>query len=270
MKQRILTSGDRALGLGDGFILAPTLVDLSKKYIVHHIASNSSYNILKHFESDSLKIFNMDTQGHFYHNDHIESYDLVYWEVKNRLRNLGKSAVNVVRELGKLPPCNSPLPDIPIAKDVEDNIIKFMSKLKGPIVVTQPLMSYYNKMITDDKQVAIVDALIKKKYTVIQLTGNGLPKNYLHPDAIDFVGKTNLPQSLSIIKHADVFLGCDSFGQHASATLKTPSVVMWCGTSPLDFGYPFHSNIFHPDIVTCQNTKCGRCQRRLSSAMMIE
>ena len=263
VKPTVITSGDRALGLGDSFILAPALIELSQKYNVRHIATNNSYSVLKHINNGKdLMIFNMDQQGHLYQNDHIKALDLVYWEVRNSLRKLGCHALNVVRELAGLDPHKGLLPIIPIPEKIDESVKEIFSEFKRPIVVTQPLMSYWNKMITKEKQLGIVDAMVKKDYTVIQLTGPGLPQDMIHKEALNFIGKTSIEQSMAMIKHADLFVGCDSFGQHCASFMQTPAVVLWCGTNPEDFGYPFNINIFNPEIAFCQY-KCGRPMRWL-------
>ena len=223
VKPTVITSGDKALGLGDAFMLAPALIELSKKYNVRHIATNNSYNILKYINNGKDRmILNMDQQGHLYKNDHIKALDLVYWEVKNSLRSLGSHALNVVRDLAGLDPHVGELPEIPIPEKVENSVKDVYAEFKRPIVIVQPLMSYWNKMITREKQLSIVDAMVKKNYTVIQLTGPGLPQDMLHKEALDFVGKTSIEQSMAMIKHADLFVGCDSFGQHCASFMKTP------------------------------------------------
>ncbi len=258
VKPTVITSGDRALGLGDAFILAPALIELSKKYNVRHISTNNSYNILKFLNNGKdLVILNMDQQGHLFQNDHIKAFDLVYWEVRNSLRSLGGHALNVVRELAGLGPHEGELPEIKISEKIENDVKEVYAEFKRPIIVQQPLMSYWNKMITKEKQHRITDKLLEKGYTVIQLTGPGLPPDMIHKSSLNFVGKTSIEQSMAMIKHADLFIGCDSFGQHCASFMKTPAVVMFCGTSPEDFGYPFNSNIFHPEIAFCQY-KCGR------------
>jgi len=258
-KEIILTSGDDALGIGDGFILAPTLLGLAEKYQVRHMASNQSYSVLKKIENKNLKIFNLNEQGHFYKNDHINAYNLVYWRMRNSLRGYGCHAINLTRKIAELPPYTDILPKIPINQRTEKLILNYLNSLKRPIIVTQPLVSFWNKMIESWQQVAIIDGLIDKGYTVIQI-GNNIPNEYLHIDAINLIGKNTIEQSMALIKGADLFIGCDSFGQHCAANTQTPSVVIFCGTSPEDFGYDFFSNIWYPDQVLCQK-HCGRPMR---------
>jgi ADP-heptose:LPS heptosyltransferase len=260
-KEIVLCSGDDALGIGDGFILAPTLLGLADKYQVRHIANNQSYPILKKFENKNLKIYNLNEQGHFYTNDHVNAYNLVYWRIKNSLRGFGCHAINLTRKIADLPPYTDILPEISIDPRIEKQVSTFINTLKRPIIVTQPLVSFWNKMIDAKQQIDIVQNLIDKDYSVVQI-GNNIPNEYIHPDAINLIGRNTIDHSMGLIKGADLFIGCDSFGAHCAASVKTPSVVLWCGTSPEDFGYDFFSNIWYPDQVNCQK-KCARPLRWL-------
>jgi ADP-heptose:LPS heptosyltransferase len=258
-KDIVLTSGENAMGIGDGFILAPTLLELAKKYQIRHMASQQSYQILKKIENENLKIYNLNEQGHFYTNDHINSYNLIYWQVKNSLRGFDCHAINLTRKIANLSPYTDILPRIPIDTKIEKQVLNFLSSLKKPVVVTQPLVSFWNKMIDSNQQVNIVDRLLEKRYSVIQI-GNDILSDYIHPKAINLIGKNTIDHSMALIKHADMFIGCDSFGQHCAASMSTPSVVLWAGTSPEDFGYDFFTNIWYPDINPCQRN-CGRPMR---------
>jgi ADP-heptose:LPS heptosyltransferase len=152
------------------------------------------------------------------------------------------------------------LPEIPIPNNVLEKMSMFLDSLPKPIIVTQPFISYWNKMVDIDKYLKIVENC-SKIGTVIQIGGNVAP-HMISPHGLNMIGKTSIEQSLAILKYSDLLISCDSFLQHAAAHLKTPSVVMWCGTSPEEFGYPFFSNIAHPEIAFCQK-KCGRPMRWL-------
>jgi len=265
MKYTILTIGDKALGLGDGFILYPTILGLSKLYNVRHIGTPQSGSILKQLDDgNSVKIFNMDSQGQFYTRDHLKVYNLTYWDIRGGLCNFGEHALNVTRRIADLEPYSgTPLPDIKIDSKIEDDMKEVLSKFKSPLIVVNPLMSFWNKMIPDNKQIAIVDGLLKLGGTVIQIGGANIPANMVHPKAINLINNTSIEQTLALIKNADLFVGGDSFCQHASAFLKVPSVVFFFWTSPQDFGYNTSSNIAHPEIAYCQRNKAGRPTRWL-------
>jgi len=265
MKATVLTIGDKALGFGDGFILYPTLLGLSEKYNVRHIGTPQCCTILRQLDNGKdVKIFNMDTQGQFYTIDHLNVYNLTYWDVAAKLCGFGEHALNATRRIAELEPyAGRPLPDFHIDPKDDAEMKSFLSKLKGPIIVTQPLMSFWNKMIPDYKQQAVVDGLLKLGGTVIQIGGNNIPVNMVNKNAINLIDNTSVSKSMALIKNADLFVGGDSFCQHAAAFLKTPSVVYWCGTSPQDFGYNTSSNIAHPEIAYCQINKAGRPTRWL-------
>lgn len=226
MNHTILTIGDRALGLGDGFILSPTILGLSSTNNVRHIGTQQCYTILKRFHNDSnIKIFNMDNQGHYFTPDHSKTYNLTYWDVFGGLCNFGEHALNLTRRIANLKPLHGePLPDIPIPKEIDNEMKSFLSQFRGPIIVTAPLMSYWNKMIPDHKQVSIVEQMLKLGATVIQIGGNNVSQNMIHPKAINLVNTTSIDQTLALIKHCDVYFGGDSFCQHAAAFLKVPLI----------------------------------------------
>jgi ADP-heptose:LPS heptosyltransferase len=117
-------------------------------------------------------------------------------------------------------------------------------------------------MIEPYQQQEIVDKLLNLNLTVIQIGGPGISEPYINSKAINLINKTTIEQSIAMIKYADLFVGSDSFCQHAAAFTRTPAVVYWAGTSPKDFGYNFFSNIVYPDIVSCQN-KCANPMRWL-------
>lgn len=261
-KPTILCTSETAMGMGDGVMLLPTIRELAKKYTVKVICSWPSYSIVNKIgDGHNIIVHNMNDQGHFYDNDHIKAYNLIYWNVNNTLRGLGHHALNMIRKCAELPIINNEmLDDIPIINYEEEQMRKFLNSLKRPIIVTQPFVSYWNKMIDSQKHLRIVNEL-RKIGSVVQI-GGGVPDHFIHKHCTNLVGQTNIDQSLAILKHCDIFVGYDSFLQHAAAALKTPSVVMFCGTSPEDFGYPFHRNIWHPEIAFCQK-KCARPMRWL-------
>ena len=266
IKPKILCTADRAMGLGDGIMLSSTLNDLSENYDVRIICSESSYNVVKLWNGyNGIEVFNMNQQGLFYTNDFYKCYNLIYWDTYNTLRQYPHHALNMIRKTAELPlytkDSKRKLPDIPIPNDIEEKVKRFFSSFNKPIILTSPLMSYWNKMIDNYKYLQTIDHLMDD-HTVIQIGGGNIPKQMAHTKAINLIDQTSLEQSLAMIKHADLVISCDSFIQHAASHMKTPAVVMFCGTSPEEFGYPYNVNIFHPEIAGCQ-TKCARPMRWL-------
>ena len=164
-----------------------------------------------------------------------------------------------MREIAKLPlytkKDKNTLPELPISESVLNKIKLTLNPLPKPIILTHPLVSYWNKMMSSQKYTTIVNQLTKIG-TVIQI-GTNVNPDLICSKAINLLGQTSLEETLAFIKLADVIFCGDTFIQHAAATLKTPSVVFFCGTAPFEFGYPFFSNLFHPLEVPCQ-VKCGR------------
>jgi len=255
---------DKAIGLGDGVMSIPTVLQLSKTNETRVIASPPSYQILiAYADGLRLKVYDMNEQGYFYKNDHFakDSLNLIYWDVFNSLRNFGCHAINAMRYCANLDPIDHEiLPHIPIMTEIEDKVMNFVKCLPKPIIITQPFMSYWNKMIDINKYHKIVKAL-SKIGTVIQV-GRKLPDNMVAKDGINLIGETEIFESLALLKAADVAFLPDSFLHHAAALTKTPTVTYFCGTSPEAFGYPFHINLFHPEIASCQ-WKAGRPMRWL-------
>lgn len=264
-KPTVLCTADRAMGLGDGVMMLSVIKDLSEKYNVKVICSEQSYNVVKLLNNGKdIQVFNMNQQGHFFSNDFYRCYNLIYWDTWNTLRQFPHQAINMMRLSAELPlyikKDKRELYPIPIDPEIDKKIKTFIDSLKKPVIVTNPFMSYWNKMIDHSKYHQIVDGL-DKMGSVIQIGGN-LPREMISKKGINMVGNTSLEQSYAILKHADLLVSCDSFVQHAAASLKTPAVVMFCGTHPEEFGYPFHINIAHPEIAFCQ-TKCARPMRWL-------
>lgn len=265
IRKTVICTASTAMGIGDGVMMIPAVVNLSKKYNVRVISTAQSYNILKHFDNgNNIRVFNMETQGSFYTNDHIRSYNLIYWDIYNSLRQFPHHAINMIMKYADLPiytiENKQELIPIPIDPKIDHSVKLFMESLKKPVILTQPLVSYYNKMLDPNKYHKLLDKLTKIG-TVIQI-GGPVSSNLIHQRSLNFVDKTSLEQSLAMIKYADVVFSGDSFLQHAAAALKTPCVVYFCGTHPFEFGYPFHANICHDKDVPCQK-KCARPLRWL-------
>lgn len=263
-KLRILCTIDRAMGFGDAVMAHSTLKELSERFSIHLMCPDAAYNLLKTYSIYGINVFNVSQQGHFYHNDFYRSYNLIYWDVFNSLRQFPHHAINMMRELGNLELFTKykkeELPELPIDTDVLSRMKLVIDSLKKPIILVHPLISYWNKMLSFNKYKFIVSNL-SKLGTVLQI-GTSVSNDLISDKGINLIGKTSLQESLALIKLADVIFCGDTFIQHASATLKTPSVVYFCGTAPMEFGYPFFTNIFNPDIVPCQ-VRCARPMRWL-------
>lgn len=82
---------------------------------------------------------------------------------------------------------------------------------------------------------------LQKKYSVILMAefGFDFEKEGLK-DTISFPAGNNVPVRgwASIIKEADLFLGCDSLGQHIAYSVDTPAVTVMGSTFGINVSYP--------------------------------
>jgi ADP-heptose:LPS heptosyltransferase len=72
-------------------------------------------------------------------------------------------------------------------------------------------------------------------------------------NAVDFRGHT-IKAAIAAMKYAEVHIGVDSFTNHASAAVLTPSVILFGSTAPIGSGYAQNVNI-HKDL------ECSPCYR---------
>lgn len=263
IKPQILCTMDRGIGFGDAIMAHSTFKELSEKYKINAIVPDKTYSAFALYASKyNVELYNVTSQSRFYTNDYVQVFNLIYWDVFNQLRNLPNHAINCIRKLGQLPLYSKDnkkeLPEIEIPIEILNRIKLTISALKKPIILTHPLISYYNKMISSKLYLEIVNQL-SKIGTVIQI-GTTTDSKWIDKRFINLNTKTSLIETLAFIKLSDIIFCGDTFIQHAAAVLKTPCIVFFCGTTPMDFGYPFFKNIFNPIKVPCQ-LKCGRPMR---------
>jgi hypothetical protein len=96
---------------------------------------------------------------------------------------------------------------------------------------------------TRDIPLAIVEAIVEKyfkKYHIIQVG-----RNPIHSvPGVEFIDREMTNHELfSMLVLSEKRVLIDSCLQHAAASMKLKSTVLWIGTSPKNFGYDIHSNI---------------------------
>ena len=108
----------------------------------------------------------------------------------------------------------------------------------GPL--TQQKYNYsWSRDIPFDLAQQIVDNY-KKDYHIFQITRPDSQKL----DGVEFIDKPLSNMELfAILIESKKRLLIDSCVQHAAASFKIPSTVLWIGTSPKVFGYNLHDNI---------------------------
>jgi ADP-heptose:LPS heptosyltransferase len=174
------------------------------------------------------------------------------WEYYNQNCNLSQAydiEINNkgVRELSK-PTFKLSIDELITAKNVIKEIKEKTKKNK--ILVFQP---FGRGVIIDDNvildpsgrsfEAANVINLIKKlqkDYGVVVMSEFTIDfKKHGCEDLVAIPQNINIRQWAAIIKECNVFLGCDSVGQHLAYTLETPAVVI--------LGSTFRENVSYPD-----------------------
>ena len=84
---------------------------------------------------------------------------------------------------------------------------------------------------------------MEKDFAVVLMSEFGIDfKDAGFPDEVALPEKVTLRQWAGIIKYADVFLGCDSVGQHLAYAVDTPANVVLGATYPVNTSYPNAEN----------------------------
>ena len=180
------------------------------------------------------------------------------WEYYNQKCSLSQAfdiAINGkgIRELQK--------PTIKLSKEEQVNgrfVVEEVRQKTGKkkTVVFQPFgrgVQTAGNIITDpsgrsfefNNTVSIIKRL-QKKYSVILMSefGFDFEKEGLK-DTISFPASNNVPIRgwAGIIKEADLFLGCDSVGQHIAYAQGTPVVAVMGSTYGINVSYPDHEKV---------------------------
>lgn len=87
------------------------------------------------------------------------------------------------------------------------------------------------------------------KFDFIQL---GVKDEKYINGAIDFRSKFSLRQQLSVLCHSKMYIGLDSFWNHAARALDIKSVILFGPTNPKVWGYDGNINIY-------KKTRCSPC-----------
>lgn len=115
------------------------------------------------------------------------------------------------------------------------------------------LAEMYRRAIPKQQAQDIVDFLVKNDCEVALLQHPNFP-NLNGAKALSI---PSLRAVIALLKHADYFVGIDSFAQHAAACnqILKPGMVIWGGTSATCLGYPIHHNW---EVEECPTPACHR------------
>ena len=102
----------------------------------------------------------------------------------------------------------------------------------------------------DDRWEQIVNSLTGMGINTLQI---GAKTDRLLKSTIDMRGLP-IKRSISVIMHAELHLGVDSFSNHAANAVGTPAVILYGSTSPIGSGYNSSTNISR----WCECSPCYR------------
>jgi hypothetical protein len=148
-----------------------------------------------------------------------------------------------------------PIPSLFLSKEEEIAGINLINEVKEnlkkeKVVVFQPFgrgIHQHGGMLSDpsgrsfeyDSIIELIKKFQKEDWAVILMSEigidtskAGIKENIAHPEG------ANLRVWTSVIKYADLFVGCDSVGQHISYSTGTPTISVIGSTFPINVSYP--------------------------------
>lgn len=195
--------------------------------------------------------------------DKLKNMDLVspepyrVWEYFNQKCSLAQ-AFDI--EINKTGIRDLPAPTLNLSREEDIVGISVIEEVKrelkkDKVVVFQPFgrgIGDHNGILSDpsgrsfdyENVLSTIKKLQKEKFAVILMSElridtkkTDLQEEIAQPENATLRGWS------SIIKHADLFIGCDSVGQHISFITKTPTLSVLGSTYPINVSYP-ESDIF--------------------------
>ena len=258
-----------------GYVYKPQTVqaEVKEKYLVWHIQGGLGKNIagtalirdLKEFYFDRKLIMvvsypevflnnpNIDRvyqigQAPYFYQDYIENKDVIVFkhEPYDQTGHITKKKHLIENWCDLLGiKFTNQQPEIHV------NYIQKMTtglwKRDKPVMVLQtnggPANQQYSYSWTRDIPIEVAEELVnryKSEYHIVQITrADGYPL-----DGVERVDRilSNMELFALLVESKKRIL-IDSCLQHAAASFKLPSTVLWIGTSPIVFGYDLHRNI---------------------------
>ncbi len=147
--------------------------------------------------------------------------------------------------------------------EIEDIFFKNFDLEDKNYISIAPGSKWATKRWTVEGFSELIDTLIERKEVVVligskedeEYTNEILNKTKGNKKIINLVGKTNLRQSFSIIKHSKALISNDSAPVHMAVAFNTP-VVEIMGPTVKEFGfYPFRNGI----VVETEGLSCRPC-----------
>lgn len=236
-------------GLGKNIAATSLLNDLAKKYEDRKIVVVASYPIIFLNHPAVYRAYRVGMTAYFY-DDYIHNKDTLifkhepYFETNHILRK--KHLIeNWANLLGLDTPVNL-TPDIHLnmvqsrlhTNWMREKPICLLQTNGGPLD-TQRQGYTWTRDIPIDLAVHIAEKY-RNTHHIMQVTRPGSP----HIPGAEIIDIPLTPiELITLLKATDKRILIDSCLQHAAAGFGLPSVVLWIGTSSINFGYDMHTNI---------------------------
>ncbi len=142
------------------------------------------------------------------------------------------------------------------------DIAEEVSKLSKPFVVLAPGSAWKTKQWQINGYYEVAQFFINQGLSVVLVGGpddvekcRGISKDLA---VIDFSGKASLLETMYLVKHCGLLICNDSMALHIGSAFKTPTIAVFCATSP-SFGFGPWKN---PDAIVMEDTKlsCKPCR----------
>lgn len=177
----------------------------------------------------------------------------------------------VVRNFSILPDHPRPIPEIklisPDVKDLSPVTRNVLRQHSGPMAILAPGSAWKTKQWHEQGFIETARFLIQKRISVL-LIGSKADQavcrtidEALHSQSrvVDLAGKIPLSDTMFLVENAVLMVCNDSMALHMASAFKTPTVVVFCATSPV-FGFGPWRNP-KAIIIEDRSLDCKPCRR---------
>ncbi|MCK5312862.1 MAG: lipopolysaccharide heptosyltransferase II [Desulfobacteraceae bacterium] len=162
---------------------------------------------------------------------------------------------------------NSFTKDLRLFAPESQNVSKKLNNLPKNYIVMAPGSAWKTKQWHWEGYLKTAEYYIQQGLNIILIGGKDdteiCKKIKAHADVLDFSGEIALSDTMYIMKNAKLLICNDSMSLHMASAFKTPTVAIFCATSP-EFGFGPWQNI-NARIVEDETLECKPCRRHGSN-----
>ncbi len=228
-------------GIGDGMMFSPTLRKIKQLNPSMKIYCVGGKNHREIFEnSPYIDKFTISPDNSAFEGDFDKAYSTNYRILEPSL-NFKKHGIDIIAEelFGIKLDEDEKRIDVFLEKEDEQFAKRVISKHKNPVILAISSQTSTNQEWDIQKWKELVSRF--DDYTFIQLGVQGEPHVM---GSINMLGKTTVRQAVALVKYAKLFVGVDSFLNHATNATATPGVVLFGNSTPVIWGYKSNTNIY--------------------------